>query len=100
MTFKSHIINRYEHIVFSQMLRNGRNTDPNLEILKDKIKITPNLKGVNYNLNLKLNTWWAMAVCFDNNKKKSIVNSTKFYPIKIIWKEFTSKAPTHYMTIK
>ena len=56
MTFKSHIINRYEHIVFSQMLHNGRNTDPNLEILKDKIKITPNLKGVNYNLNLKLNT--------------------------------------------
>ena len=70
MTFKSHIINRYEHIVFFQMLRNGRNTDPNLEILKDKIKITPNLKGVNYNLNLKLNTWWAMAVCFDNKKKK------------------------------
>jgi hypothetical protein len=44
MTFKSHIINRYEHIVFSQMLRNGRNTDPNLEILKDNQNY-PKLEG-------------------------------------------------------
>lgn len=60
MVLNYHLKNGYRQNDSFQMLPDIRSMDPNFEILRDKIKNTPNFKGVNCNCNLIKNERWGL----------------------------------------